>query len=146
MNMHIASDLLCFVVVSRMGTLPMYFRITPMVAGNSYDFCNLSKHPSRIWQIHNINLLELQQNKTFFVQPLSKPNDDVIKWKHFLLYWPFVRGINRSPVTGEFPAQRPMTRTFDAFFDLRLNKRLDKQSWSWWFETPSHPLWRHCNA
>ena len=26
-----------------------------------------------------------------------------------------------SPVTGEFPAQRPVTRSFDAFFDLRLN-------------------------
>ena len=51
-----------------------------------------------------------------------------------------------SPVTGEFPAQRPVTRSFDVFFDLRLNKRLSKQSWSWWFETPSRPLWRHCNA
>ena len=35
--------------------------------------------------------------------------------------------------------------SFDVFFDLRLNKRLSKQSWGWWFETPSHPLWRHCN-
>ena len=51
-----------------------------------------------------------------------------------------------SPVTGEFPAQRPVTRSFDVFFDLRLNKRLSKQSWCWWFETPSHPLWRHCNV
>ena len=32
-----------------------------------------------------------------------------------------------SPVTGEFPAQRPVTRSFDVFFDLRLNKRLSKQ-------------------
>ena len=47
------------------------------------------------------------------------------------------------PVTGEFPAQRPVTRSFDIFFDLRLNKRLSKQSWGWWFETPSRPLWRH---
>ena len=30
------------------------------------------------------------------------------------------------------------------FFVLRLNKRLSKQSWSWWFETPSRLLWRHC--
>ena len=51
-----------------------------------------------------------------------------------------------SPVTGEFPAQRPVTRSFDVFFDLRLNKRLSKQSWGWWFETPSRSLWRHCNA
>ena len=41
-----------------------------------------------------------------------------------------------SPVTGEFPAQRPVTRSFDVFFDLRLNKRLSKQSWGYWFETP----------
>ena len=51
-----------------------------------------------------------------------------------------------SPVTGEFPAQRPETRSFDVFFDLRLNKRLSKQSWGWWFETPSWSLWRHCNV
>ena len=37
-----------------------------------------------------------------------------------------------SPVTGEFPAQRPVTRSYDAYFDLRLNKRLGKQSWGWW--------------
>ena len=48
-----------------------------------------------------------------------------------------------SPVTGEFPAQRPVTRSFDFFFDMRLNKRLSKQSWGWWFETLSRPLWRH---
>ena len=51
-----------------------------------------------------------------------------------------------SPVTGQFPAQRPKTRSFDVFFDLRLNKRLSKQLSGWWFETRSRPLWRHCNA
>ena len=50
-----------------------------------------------------------------------------------------------SPVPGEFPAQRPVTMSFDVFFDLRLNKRLSKQSWGRWFETLSCPLWRHCN-
>ena len=48
-----------------------------------------------------------------------------------------------SPVPGEFPAQRPVTRSFDAFCDLRPNKRLSKQWQGWWFETPSSPLWRH---
>ena len=66
-------------------------------------------------------------------------HDDVIKWKHFPRNWPFV------PVPGEFPAQRPVTRSFDVFFDLRLNKRLSKQSWGWWFETLLRPLWRHSN-
>ena len=42
------------------------------------------------------------------------------------------------------PYKIPLTRSFDVFFDLRLNKRLSKQSWGWWFETPSCPLWRHC--
>ena len=51
-----------------------------------------------------------------------------------------------SPVPGEFPAQRPVTRSFDIFFDLPLNKRLRKQSWGWWFETLSDSLWRHCNV
>ena len=50
-----------------------------------------------------------------------------------------------SPGTGEFPAQRPVTRIFYVFFDLCLNKRLSKQSWGW-FETPSRPLWRHWNG
>ena len=40
-----------------------------------------------------------------------------------------------SPVTGDFSTQRPVTRSFDVFFDLRLTKRLGKQSWGWWFET-----------
>ena len=51
-----------------------------------------------------------------------------------------------SPVAGEFPAQRPMTQSFDVFFDMRLNKRLSKQSWGWWFDTPSCSLWRHCKG
>ena len=46
---------------------------------------------------------------------------------------------------GEFPTQRPVTRSFDVFFDLGLNKRLNKHSWGWWFETLSWSLWRHHN-
>ena len=49
-------------------------------------------------------------------------------------------------VPGEVPAQRPVTRNFDVFFYLRLNKRLSKQSCGWWFETLSRPLRRHCNG
>ena len=51
-----------------------------------------------------------------------------------------------SPMTGEFPAQRPVTRSFDVYFDLRLDKRLSKQSLGWWFEMLSRLLWRHCNG
>ena len=47
---------------------------------------------------------------------------------------------------GEFPAQRSVPRSFDVFFDLRLNKRLRKQSWGRWFETPLRSLLRHCSG
>ena len=40
-----------------------------------------------------------------------------------------------SPVPSEFPAQRPVMRSFDVFLDLRPNKWLSKQWWGFWFET-----------
>ena len=51
-----------------------------------------------------------------------------------------------SPVTGEFPAWKPVTRSLDVSFDLRQNKMLNKQSWGWWFKMSSHSLWRHRNV
>ena len=51
-----------------------------------------------------------------------------------------------SPVTIEFPSQKPVTRSFGIFFHLHLNKRLSKHSRRWWFATPSCSLWRHCSA
>ena len=67
-------------------------------------------------------------------------------WRHQAETFPAFLALSaaNSPVTGEFSSQRPMTRNFDVFFDLRLNKRLCKQSRRRWFETPSHSLWRHC--
>ena len=49
------------------------------------------------------------------------------------------------PVIGGFPSQRPVTLSFDVFFDLHLNKQLRKQSRRRWFEAPSLSSWRHCN-
>ena len=51
-----------------------------------------------------------------------------------------------SLVTGEFSSQRPVTQSFGVFFDLRLNKRLSKQSRRRWFEMPLRSLWRHGNG
>ena len=69
-------------------------------------------------------------------------------WRHQMETFSALLAIcaGNSPVPGEFPAQRPVTRSVDVFFDLRPNKRLSKQSWGWWFETLSCPLWRHCNG
>ena len=66
-------------------------------------------------------------------------HDDVIKWKHFPRHWPLC-----GEFTGDrwIPAQGSVTRSLDVFC---LNKLLSKQSWGWWFETLSHPLWRHSN-
>ena len=56
-------------------------------------------------------------------------HDDVIKLTHFPLYCPLVLIIHRwPPVTGEFLA-RPVTVSFDIFYDLHLIKWLSKQSW-----------------
>ena len=52
----------------------------------------------------------------------------------------------KSPVPGEFPTQRPVTRSFDVYFDLHPNKWLRKQLWGWWFKTPSRSLWCHRNV
>ena len=69
---------------------------------------------------------------------------DTSWWRHQIKTFSALLAIRagNSPVPGEFPAQRPVRRSFDVF----LNKRLSNQCWGWCFETPSHPLWRHCNV
>ena len=69
-------------------------------------------------------------------------------WRHQMETFSALLAIcaGNLPIPGEFPTQRPVTPGFGAFFDLRLNKRLSKQWWGWWYETLSCPLWRHRNA
>ena len=85
----------------------------------------------------------------------GKSNDSIQKaicrksrWHHqmetFSTLLAFCAG--NSPVTSEFPMQRPVTRSFDVFFDPCLDQQLSKQQRRWWFETPSHSLWRQCNG
>ena len=78
-----------------------------------------------------------------FLQPLFI-HYDVIKWKHFPRYWPFVRGIHRPPVNSTHKGQWRGAWMFSLI--CALNKQLSKQSWGWWFETPTRSLWRHCNV
>ena len=68
-------------------------------------------------------------------------------WRHQMEAFSALLAIcaRNSPVSGEFPVQWPVTRSFDVFFDLRLNEWLSKHSWGWWLETLSRPLWRHSN-
>ena len=69
-------------------------------------------------------------------------------WRHQMETFSALLAIcaGNSPVPGEFPTQRPVTRSFDVYFDRRPDNRLSKQSWGWWFETLSHSLWRHRNV
>ena len=70
-------------------------------------------------------------------------HDDVIKGNIFRV---------TGSLCGEFTGHRwiPRTKASDAelwyFLWWRLNKRLSKQWWGWWFGTPSRPLWRHSNV
>ena len=43
---------------------------------------------------------------------LYDTHDDVIKWKHFPCYWPFVRGIHRSPGNSPLEGQWPRALMF----------------------------------
>ena len=68
-------------------------------------------------------------------------------WRHRMGTFSALLAIcaGNSPVPGEFPTQRPVTRSFDVYFDLCPNERLSKHSWGWWLEMPPRPLWCHRN-
>ena len=89
------------------------------------------------WAYAILKLLSMTKSLTF----------DLSWWRHQMKTFSALLAIcaGNSPVPGEFPTQRPVTRSFDVYFDLRPNKRLSKQSWGWWFETLSCSLWRHRN-
>ena len=121
---------------------------------NIYDLVSLNitavKH-GRLWLLHVDSVLnkcnKLFIPKNWYILWLSRTqieiyHDDVIKWKHFPRYWPFMREF-----TGQrwIPLTRPVTRSFDVFFDPRRNKWLSKQWGRRLIETPSCTSWRSCN-
>ena len=57
-----------------------------------------------------VSVKSLGMSKTMYLLDASNAvdliaHDDVIKWKHFPRYWPFVRGIPRSPVNSPHKGQ-----------------------------------------
>ena len=114
----------------------------------------LSNHKNRKKYLNKSTLRYITQNVSAFGDFCSSPQTRSLLvrllawWRHQMETFSALLAIyaGNSPVSGEFFAQRPVTRSFDIFFDLRLNKWLSKQSWGWWFQTLSCPLWRHCNA
>ena len=78
------------------------------------------------------------ENKSYYYYHHYMPRCLYIPWwRHQMEIFSALLAIcaGNSPVPGEFPAQRPVTRSFGVFFDLRLNQRLSKQSLGWWFDS-----------
>ena len=121
--------------------------ITPIDFSISNDLCGI-KHLD--YGQNSVEITSLQwswggMNTRQEAGPHMRLNhDDGMKWKHFPRYWPFVRGSHRSPVNSPQKGQWRGALVFSLI--CTLNKRLSKHSWCWWFETPSHSLWRQCNA
>ena len=68
---------ICLIFLTVVNTAFMF----PMHLGASYNTCLISNQTNPLW------------------------HDDVTKWKHFQRYWPFVRGIHRSPVNSPHKGQ-----------------------------------------
>ena len=80
---------------------------------------------------------------------ITKPEINICRtwWRHQMEAFSALLALcaGNSSVPGEFPTQRPVTRSFGVLFHLRPNKTLIKQWRGWWFKTPSCPLWHHCD-
>ena len=68
------------------------------------------------------------------------------RWRHQMETFSALRALcaDNSPVNS--PHKGQSRRALMVSLICALNKRLSKQSWGWWFETPSRSLWRHCNV
>ena len=71
-----------------------------------------------------------------------KGHDDVIKWKHFLRYWPFVQGIHRSPVNSPHRGQSHWALMF-SLICAWINGWVNNPEAG--VRLPSCSLWCHCN-
>ena len=133
---------------TRRWRIPSHFNV--IHTGSEFcHHCACRYHLSRYNADHNLGLfVKVSFDIYYFDQaPCNQMSHSKSWWRHQMEAFSALLVIcaGNSPVTSEFPAQRSVTRGFDVFFDLLLNKRLSKQSRGWWFETPSFPLWRHCN-
>ena len=107
--------------------------------------CRHYKSPTKAWRhsVCKVNLRLHQRWHIFEYQWFINRT----WWRHQMETFSALLALcaGNSPASGEFPTQRSVTRGFDVFLHMCLNKRLRKQSWGWWFETLSRPLRRHCN-
>ena len=138
-----------------MGTIASQITSLTIVYSTVYSDADQRKHQSSaslafVWGIHRrpvnsphkwpVTRKMFPFDDVIMGNYLSMPRSQLISlawWRHQMETFSALLAIcaGNSPVPGEFPAQRPVTRSFDVFFDLRLNKRSSKQEWGWWFET-----------
>ena len=59
------------------------------------------------WKTSNMYLITRINSDQIIQSHMASQShhDDFIKWKHFPRYWPFVRGIHRSPVNSPYKGQ-----------------------------------------
>ena len=140
--------------VHRKHSVPIYARCTIFYYLTYSGRCNYLKNEWLMnaplvysWTVTDLITWALKDNNISMEQVMSS-RAYYSWWRHqmdtfsaLLAFW-----AGNSPVAGEFPAQRPVTRSFDVSFDLCLSKQLSKLSWGWWFETLSRPLRCHCNV
>ena len=118
------------------GTFAIYGWVTSCLIGCNLALPAINRKQVQVTNEHDID------NSIRWLLPAN-----ITWWRHQMETFSTLLALcaGNSPVTGEFPSHRPVTWSFNVFFDLRLNKRLSKQYRRQWFETPSPPLWRHCD-
>ena len=125
-------------------------------AFKSWDLVRLILETLRYWHLSAMHSYQVVCGPSESKTTLNPSSQSILVGSHLFISWwrhqmetfsaLLAICAGNSPVPGEFRAQRPVTRSFDVFFDLRLNKRLSTQSRGWWFETLSCPLRRQCNV
>ena len=90
-----------------------------------------------------VRVSTILQSGRFCLLSRLTTHDDASKSKNFPRYWPFVRGIHRSPVNSPHKSQWRGALVF-SLICVWINGWVNNGGC--WFETPSHQLWRHCNA
>ena len=92
-----------------METFPPYWPFVKGIRRSPVDSPNKGSVRQSFGVFFDVRLINGWRNGG--VSSDLRRHDEVIKWKHFPFYWPFVWG--NPPVTGGFPPQRPVTRSFD---------------------------------
>ena len=105
------SILICFIrlysqyLAFRVIYIPIFFRVASLALGQTYDCPSACEVIPK--DMGNIDQFSSTTNTTKREPCLvcNMPHYDVIKWNRFPRYWPFVRGIHRSPANSSHRGQ-----------------------------------------